>query len=175
MPAAQARRRAARHEARRDRHEHEGCEQRDGARAVGERLEASGRDSSDDDTVMVLLLRLRARQRLPARGQARYCLEPETTPVPDRSVGYMRTPDGVQSNAATLPPRPTSAGGGYSTVGDLQRFASALLGHRLLSAKYTELLTTGQVDARGAKYAYGFFDMNEGGVRPFGHGGARPE
>jgi hypothetical protein len=40
-------------------------------------------------------------------------------------------------NTNTLPYRGTSAGGGYSTVGDLTRFAQALLGHELLSAEST--------------------------------------
>jgi hypothetical protein len=39
--------------------------------------------------------------------------------------------------------RGTSAGGGYSTVEDLARFADALLNHDLLSPDSTELLITG--------------------------------
>src|SRR4029077_18255418 len=51
------------------------------------------------------------------------------------------------------------AGGGYSTVEDLQRFAGALMNHKLLNAEYTDLLTTGKVATpRGGKYAFGFFD-----------------
>jgi len=45
----------------------------------------------------------------------------------------------------------------------------------LLDAHYTELLTTGKVDAQGGmKYAYGFGDSTVGGVRSFGHGGGAP-
>jgi D-alanyl-D-alanine carboxypeptidase len=61
-------------------------------------------------------------------------------------------------------------------VEDLQRFAGALLSHKLLSAEYTDLLTTGKVATpRGGKYAFGFFDDGgETGARHFGHGGGAP-
>src|SRR5437762_10539486 len=73
--------------------------------------------------------------------------------VPGRSVGYTHereegtkpinsaSPDAWQPNTNTLPYRGTSAGGGYSTVEDLFRFASALQNHKLLDAPHTELLT----------------------------------
>jgi D-alanyl-D-alanine carboxypeptidase len=99
---------------------------------------------------------------------------PESQPVADRSVGYTKQNGPLHPNAATLPPRGTSAGGGYSTVGDLLRFANALTSHKLLDAKHTELLTTGKVAAAQGKYAYGFTDTTAGGVREFGHGGGAP-
>ena len=54
---------------------------------------------------------------------------PETEAVPDRSIGYTTpTPGGEWNpNTDTLPYRGTAAGGGYSTVEDLTRFAEALL------------------------------------------------
>lgn len=77
-------------------------------------------------------------------------------------------------NTDTLPYRGTSAGGGYSTVGDLLRFADALLGHRLLNAEHTEMLIAGKVDsAGGRRYAYGFED-GRNGVGAVGHGGGAP-
>jgi CubicO group peptidase (beta-lactamase class C family) len=101
---------------------------------------------------------------------------PENEIVPDRSIGY--TKDGGATwhpNTDTLPPRATSAGGGYSTVEDLLRFANALNGHKLLDEHYTDLLTTGKVEAgNGGKYAYGFGDNVVDGVRWFGHGGGAP-
>ena len=74
------------------------------------------------------------------------------------------------------PPSPgTSAGGGYSTVEDLFRFAMALENYKLLDAEHTVLLTTGKVDTPGGgKYAYGFGDEMIGGIRCFGHGGGAP-
>jgi len=112
---------------------------------------------------------------------------PEDQVVPGRSVGYthMRPPgppagnggpsEAWRPNTDTLPYRGTSAGGGYSTVEDLFRFASALENHKLLDAEHTKLLTTGKVDTPGGgKYAYGFGDETIGGVRCFGHGGGAP-
>jgi D-alanyl-D-alanine carboxypeptidase len=101
--------------------------------------------------------------------------DPEDWPVTKRSVGYTEVSIGKwQSNSDTLPYRGTSAGGGYSTVGDLLRFADALQQHKLLNARYTEMLTAGKVDAMGGRYAYGFEDRTVNGTRCFGHGGGAP-
>ena len=102
--------------------------------------------------------------------------EPEDQVVADRSVGYMR-PDGAawQRNTDTLPYRGTSAGGGYSTVEDLLKFAMALQTNKLLKPQYTEILTTGKVETpNGGKYAYGFQEATVNGTRCFGHGGGAP-
>jgi CubicO group peptidase (beta-lactamase class C family) len=101
--------------------------------------------------------------------------EPEDQIVPNRSKGYMRQKGAWALNTDTLPYRGTSAGGGYSTVGDLFRFANALVGHKLLDQRHTDLLTTGKVEAAGGgKYAYGFIEEVVGGMRSFGHGGGAP-
>jgi CubicO group peptidase (beta-lactamase class C family) len=103
---------------------------------------------------------------------------PENQAVPDRSIGYTKPPGatGWAPNNDTLPYRGTSAGGGYSTVEDLARFAHALLAHRLLSPDATELLTTGKVKAGpSARYAYGFEDARDAdGNGWVGHGGGAP-
>jgi D-alanyl-D-alanine carboxypeptidase len=103
---------------------------------------------------------------------------PEDQPVANRSIGYMADESGTRMvpNDPTLPYRGTSAGGGYSTVGDLLAFANALESNKLLDAEHTALLTTGKVETqRGPKYAYGFFDeVSDDGVRCFGHGGGAP-
>jgi D-alanyl-D-alanine carboxypeptidase len=102
---------------------------------------------------------------------------PEDQKVPDRSMGYMRSGgEGLRPNTDTLPYRGTSAGGGYSTVDDLLRFANALTSHKLLNAENTGMLTTGKVATpRGNKYAFGFMDNAEGTpMRHFGHGGGAP-
>jgi len=101
----------------------------------------------------------------------------EDQTVPDRSLGYTKFGGGEtwKPNTDTLPYRGTSAGGGYSTVGDLLRFANALQNHNLLDAQHTDLLTTGKVDTpMGGKYAYGMIDRSVNGVRCFGHGGGAP-
>ena len=102
--------------------------------------------------------------------------EPEEQLVPERSVGYTRfTGSTLRPNTDTLPYRGSSAGGGYSTVEDLLKFANALQSHKLLNAQNTELLTTGKVDTpMGGKYAYGFGDSMVNGTRCFGHGGGAP-
>ena len=101
---------------------------------------------------------------------------PENEEVRARSVGYTRMGGGAlpRRNTDALPYRGTSAGGGYSTVHDLIRFADALTGQKLMNAEYTELFTTGKAAAGAGKYAYGFFDVTEEGVRYFGHGGGAP-
>ena len=102
---------------------------------------------------------------------------PEGETVARRSVGYMKgKPDAAWApNTDTLPYRGTSAGGGYSTVEDLLRFADAIENHKLLDAEHTALLTSGKVDTpRGEKYAYGFMEIDEEGLRCFGHGGGAP-
>jgi CubicO group peptidase (beta-lactamase class C family) len=80
-----------------------------------------------------------------------------------------------RENTASLPNRGGPAGGGYSTVEDLLRFATALGNHQLLSAKSTELLTTGKVEmGPGGKYGYGFGEHQMNGCRIFGHNGGAP-
>ena len=100
----------------------------------------------------------------------------KTAPVASRAIGYTREdPSGaVKPNDDSLPARGSPAGGGYSTAQDLLRFAQALLQHKLLNAEYTELATTGKVEAPGGKYAYGFEDNREDGVRMIGHNGGAP-
>ena len=102
--------------------------------------------------------------------------EPEGVSVPDRSVGYTMGVGGrVIPNTDTLPYRGTSAGGGYSTAGDLLKFAASLQTHKLLDAAYTDMLTTGKVDVGdGFKYGFGFGDYTVNGVRCFGHNGGAP-
>ena len=103
--------------------------------------------------------------------------EPEDSIVKNRAVGYTRmiAGSGLHPNTETLPWRGTSAGGGYSTVGDLLRFADALRAHKLLDATHTDLLTTGKVRTPGGgKYAYGFGDNTTNGLRCYGHNGGAP-
>ncbi|MFL6331876.1 MAG: serine hydrolase domain-containing protein [Pyrinomonadaceae bacterium] len=64
------------------------------------------------------------------------------------------------------------AGGGFSTAPDLLKFANALVGHKLLSQRYTDVVTTGKVVAGpGLKYGYGFFCSEVNGRRTVGHSG----
>jgi CubicO group peptidase (beta-lactamase class C family) len=98
---------------------------------------------------------------------------PESTDVPNRAVGYMRaSPAGGawMPNTDTLPWRGTAAGGGYSTVGDLLRFARALGSGRLIS-KATLAQAT---HPHQQQYGYGFDVQGQGRLGSYGHGGGAP-
>jgi D-alanyl-D-alanine carboxypeptidase len=97
---------------------------------------------------------------------------PEEPRFADRSIGYMKVKTGDwNSNTGYLLYRGTSAGGGYSTVGDLLRFADALRENKLLDAHYTKLLTTGRVATPFGLEAYGFGVQTFNGNSCFGHNG----
>jgi D-alanyl-D-alanine carboxypeptidase len=104
-------------------------------------------------------------------GMTRTGFEPESVAVENRARGYMPGPQGIVSNADTLPWSGTSAGGGYSTVGDFLAFSTALTSHKLLDARHTRLLTSSKVSN---SYAYGFQDMSNADIRMVGHGGGAP-
>jgi CubicO group peptidase (beta-lactamase class C family) len=108
-------------------------------------------------------------------GMTRSGSEPESEAVAGRAKGYTRAPGstGWTPNTDTLPYRGMAAGGGYSTVGDLLKFATALMGNKLLDAKHTELLITGKVAAGPGMYAYGFEDARKNGGA-VGHNGGAP-
>jgi CubicO group peptidase (beta-lactamase class C family) len=61
------------------------------------------------------------------------------------------------------------AGGGYSTVGDLSRFAEALKAGKLVSAASVRTLTTPKPELNSPEYGFGF-GVEEGG-RVVGHSG----
>jgi CubicO group peptidase (beta-lactamase class C family) len=119
-------------------------------------------------------------------GMTRTGALPEESAVPDLAVGYTTyTHDQTHTNEVseehrntdTLPYRGSPAGGSYTTVEDLHRFATALLDHRLLDAHHTALVTTAQgtVGWEGRFAAYGFFHNPLCGRIPtFGHKGAAP-
>jgi D-alanyl-D-alanine carboxypeptidase len=97
---------------------------------------------------------------------------PEAVDVPDRAVGYLRlSPTSAwEPNTYTLPWRGTAAGGGYSTVGDLLRFAQALGSGRLLS----EATLAEATRPHQQQYGYGFDVQGQGLLRSYGHGGGAP-
>lgn len=114
-------------------------------------------------------------------GMASTGSQPEEEAVPGRAIGYTRPPGATAwtPNTGTLPYRGTSAGGGYTTAGDLVRFANAILSHKLLNAEHTTLLLTGKAEMVGGgppgnRYAYGFMDGTDDGRRVVGHGGGAP-
>jgi CubicO group peptidase (beta-lactamase class C family) len=98
---------------------------------------------------------------------------PESVAVPNRAVGYLRrSPDSPwTSNVSTLPWRGTAAGGGYSTVGDLLRFAEALQAGTLISTASLAQATRPQSEE---PYGFGFGLEGEGSLRSYGHSGGAP-
>nr|MBA3785609.1 beta-lactamase family protein [Acidobacteriota bacterium] len=106
--------------------------------------------------------------------------------VKNLAVGYTRAKLSDQGqpdpnaprheNTQMRPRRGSSAGGGYSTVGDMLKFAVALQNNKLLSKKFTEIVTTGKFDVGGpmGKYAYGFGDKIFNGKHIVGHNGGGP-
>jgi D-alanyl-D-alanine carboxypeptidase len=66
----------------------------------------------------------------------------------------------------------TPAGGGFSTAGDLLRFADALRENKLLDAYHTKLMTTGRVANPFGFDAYGFGVQTINGNQCFGHNGS---
>ena len=102
--------------------------------------------------------------------------EPEGVAVPRRSVGYTREGGAaMHPNDAFIPYRGTSAGGGYTTAGDLLHFAAALQQHTLLSARDTQLLLTPSgAQGGGERYGLGFGIEREPSGVCFGHSGGSP-
>ncbi|MET8152408.1 serine hydrolase domain-containing protein [Actinoplanes sp. NPDC049668] len=96
--------------------------------------------------------------------------------VTDLAVGYAAEDGQVFRNTDLLAYRASPAGGAYTTVEDLWRFATALTGHRLLDARHTDLVTTAKLNAgwSGRCVAYGFLDRTVYGVRTLGCIGGFP-
>jgi D-alanyl-D-alanine carboxypeptidase len=94
----------------------------------------------------------------------------ETDAVPNRSIGYMKDSGKWVPNTDTLPWRGTAAGGGYSTAGDLLRFAQALESGKLISKASLAAATTPYKE----QYGYGFGIEEEGSLRSYGHSGGAP-
>jgi CubicO group peptidase (beta-lactamase class C family) len=92
------------------------------------------------------------------------------------AVGYEpeQTPRGVEyrNNIFRHVIRGGPAGGGYSTVEDLTRFAEALRSGKLVSAESFRLLTTPKPELRSPEYGFGF--GIEMGGKIVGHGGGFP-
>jgi len=94
---------------------------------------------------------------------------PETEVVPRRATGYMRKDNAWVPNDGMLPYRGMAAGGGYTTVGDMLRFAQALESGKLVSKQMLAEATKSHIDE--GWYGYGFITVGEGPLRRYGHGG----
>ena len=101
--------------------------------------------------------------------------------VADKAIGYagnIRSYGEVSSNIYLLPFKGNSAGGGYSTAGDLIRFSNCLVNYQLLNQEYVEILLEGKnskpIPGMEGDYAYGFVVDRINDQRIVGHGGSMP-
>ncbi|MFL9895888.1 serine hydrolase domain-containing protein [Paraburkholderia sp. RL17-381-BIF-C] len=95
-------------------------------------------------------------------------------PIENLAMGYVPTSQnrsGWRENIFTHVAKGGPAGGGFSTVRDLHRFAMTLLSDRLISRKTRDLLWRDHI---GAQYGYGFFVSGEGSDLKVGHAGGFP-
>lgn len=92
---------------------------------------------------------------------------------PNLAVGYQKeyTDEGVsyRNNLFQHVVRGGPAGGGYSTVRDLLRFARALLAGELVGSEYVDALLSPKPDLGSPSYGYGFGIEREGEI--VGHSG----
>lgn len=95
---------------------------------------------------------------------------PESVAVANRAVGYMKRDGMWKPNTDTLPWSGSPAGGGYSTVGDMLRFATALQSGKLISKAMLAQATTPHMQG----YGFGFGIRGEGEWKHFGHNGGAP-
>lgn len=92
-------------------------------------------------------------------------------PAENLAIGYSpdwQSPYKWQNNLYKHVIKGGPAGGGFSTVKDLHRFALALLSGKLVSPKMRELMWT---DFKGADYGYGFGVSQGPGGKIVGHSG----
>jgi CubicO group peptidase (beta-lactamase class C family) len=97
--------------------------------------------------------------------------------VPNFAMGYTGTTYSRSKHTVWLPFKGSAEGGAYSTVEDLLTFERALLSHQLLRPETTELVLSGKTDipdSPGLKYAYGFFEFRQHGIRIVQHSGGLP-
>ncbi|HEU0098387.1 MAG TPA: serine hydrolase domain-containing protein [Allosphingosinicella sp.] len=100
---------------------------------------------------------------------------PESEVLPRRAVGYMGAGARLKNADHTLPLNGTAAGGGYSTVGDFNRFVGGLTSGRLLRAETLQKLIDGGVKMADGKFAgFDFGETMPDAGRFIGHGGAAP-
>jgi CubicO group peptidase (beta-lactamase class C family) len=95
------------------------------------------------------------------------------------ALGSSSQPTSLRDNSA-MPQIANPSGGSYSTVGDLFKFAQALIYHKLLTPAMTRTLLSPRVNSRQPggppvdKYTYGFAYQAINGVTFVGHNGGTP-
>lgn len=96
-------------------------------------------------------------------------------PVPNLAIGYYKKykENGFDwyNNIFLHTVKGGPAGGGFSTVEDLFRFARALMGNQLVTRESVELLTTAKPDLNSPNYGCGFSIKKIGNETFVGHSG----
>jgi D-alanyl-D-alanine carboxypeptidase len=93
--------------------------------------------------------------------------------IPNRSVDYTKMGATHWIRNTDSPTNSGSpAGAGFSTGGDLLRFADALRKNKLLDAQHTKLMTTARASNPFGSDAYGFGVQTINGNQCFGHNGS---
>jgi CubicO group peptidase (beta-lactamase class C family) len=88
--------------------------------------------------------------------------------------GYIPAGGRFEDTTDRQPLRGSPSGGIYSTAPDLLKFARALLSYTLLNEQNTINMMTGKADTPMGKYAYGFEELAEEGIKTLGHSGGSP-
>lgn len=98
--------------------------------------------------------------------------------VPNLAVGYYRDEKGtLKNNLFTHTVRGGGAGGGWSTAGDLLKWAEALMGAKVLKPATVATMTAKQTDTDRpgtGGYGYGFIVQERNGRTIVGHTGGFP-
>lgn len=101
--------------------------------------------------------------------------DPERSILPRRAVSYMGAGAKILRADDTLPLSGTSAGGGYSTVGDFNGFVNGLTSYRLLRRETFQKLKDGGLKTSDGKLIRFDFGGSMAGTGPYiGHGGGAP-
>jgi len=93
--------------------------------------------------------------------------------TPDMAMGYAYAPplQSMQSNWSMVNMKGNAAGGGYSSIGDLHKFAKALTRYQLLPAGLTESAYRAKPELNAPNYGYGFSVRRGPNGVVVGHGG----
>ncbi len=101
--------------------------------------------------------------------------DPERSILPRRAVSYMGSGTKITRADDTLPLGGTSAGGGYSTVGDFNRFVNGLTSYQLLRRETFQRLKDGGLKTSDGHFTHFDFGGSMARIGPYiGHGGGAP-
>lgn len=86
--------------------------------------------------------------------------------VPNIATGYDRSDSAWKSNIYSAPAKGSSAGGGYSTIGDLRNLLRALTAGTILDARYSQWIFTGELPQEAPSLPLKFGNLGVAGGAP---------